>query len=197
VLPGGNLGNVSALGSGFLMMRELGLISKLPRICVAQAEHANPFYRAFLNKFENFEPVTARETLASAIQIGNPVSIRKAIATLKRFDGVVEQASERELTEETARADRTGMFNCPHTGVALAALRKLVERKIIRGHDRVVVISTANGLKFADQKIAYHAGTLPGIQSSQQNRPVELNADPMQISGAISRYVERVRLLEQ
>jgi threonine synthase len=197
VLPGGNLGNVSALGSGFLMMRELGLISKLPRICVAQAEHANPFYRAFLNNFENFEPVTARETLASAIQIGNPVSIRKAIATLKRFDGVVEQASERELTEETARADRTGMFNCPHTGVALAALRKLVERKIIRGHDRVVVISTANGLKFADQKIAYHAGTLPGIQSSQQNRPVELNADPKQISDAISRYVERVRLLEQ
>lgn len=197
VLPGGNLGNVSALGSGFLMMRELGLISKLPRICVAQAEHANPFYRAFLNNFENFEPVTARETLASAIQIGNPVSIRKAIATLKRFDGVVEQASERELTEETARADRTGMFNCPHTGVALAALRKLVDRKIIRGHERVVVISTANGLKFAEQKIAYHAGTLPGIQSSQQNRPVELNADPKQISDAISRYVERLRLLEQ
>jgi threonine synthase len=197
VLPGGNLGNVSALGSGFLMMRELGLISKLPRICVAQAEHANPFYRAFLSNFEKFAPVTARETLASAIQIGNPVSIRKAVATLKRFDGVVEQASERELTEETARADRTGMFNCPHTGVALAALRKLVEKKIIRGHERVVVISTANGLKFADQKIAYHAGTLPGIQSSQQNRPVELKADPKQISDAISRYVERVRLLEQ
>ena len=197
VLPGGNLGNVSALGSGFLMMRELGLISKLPRICVAQAEHANPFYRAFLHNFEKFEPVTARETLASAIQIGNPVSIRKAIATLKRFDGVVEQASERELTEETARADRTGMFNCPHTGVALAALRKLVEKKIIRAHERVVVISTANGLKFADQKIAYHAGTLPGIQSSQQNRPVEMNADPKQISDAISHYVERVRLLEQ
>ena len=66
--------------------------------------------------------------MASAIQIGNPVSIRKAIATLQRFNGVVEQASEQELAEEVARADRTGMFNCPHTGVALAALRKLVER---------------------------------------------------------------------
>ena len=81
VLPGGNLGNVSALGKGFLMMHELGLISKLPRICVAQAENANPFYLAFLKNFEQFEPITARETLASAIQIGNPVSIRKAIAT--------------------------------------------------------------------------------------------------------------------
>jgi len=78
----------------------------------------------------------------------------------------------------------------------LAALRKLVDKKIIRAHDRVVVISTAHGLKFADQKIAYHAGNLPGIQGSQQNRPVELEADPKQISDAISRYVERVRLLD-
>jgi threonine synthase len=194
VLPGGNLGNVSALGSGFLMMRELGLISKLPRICVAQAENANPFYRAYLQNFEHFEAVTARKTLASAIQIGNPVSVRKAIAALRRFDGVVEQASEQELTEESARADRTGMFNCPHTGVALAALRKLAERKIIRSHERVVVISTANGLKFAEQKIAYHGGTLVGIHPTQQNRPVELNADPAQISEAIARYVDCMRL---
>jgi len=196
ILPGGNLGNVSAFGKGFLMMYELGLISKLPRICVAQAENANPLYLSYLKRFEHFEPVAARKTLASAIQIGNPVSIRKAIATLQRFNGVVEQASELELAEEVARADRTGMFNCPHTGVALAVLRKLVERKVIHGNDRVVVISTANGLKFADQKIAYHSGTLPGIQGSHQNRPVEVSADPRQISDAISRYVERVRLLE-
>jgi threonine synthase len=196
ILPGGNLGNVSAFAKGFLMMHDLGMISKLPRICVAQAENANPLYLSYLKSFEHFEPMTARKTLASAIQIGNPVSVRKAIAALQRFNGVVEQASEVELTEEVARADRTGMFNCPHTGVALAALRKLVDRKVIRGHERVVVISTANGLKFAEQKIAYHAGTLPGIQGTQQNRPVEIAADPKTISDAISRYVERARLLE-
>src|SRR3989338_7781763 len=115
IIPGGNLGNVSALGKGFLMMQELGLISKLPRICVAQAENANPFYRSYLKNFEHFEQDTARPTLARAIQIGNPVSMRKAIAIVQRFDGVVEQASELELSEETARADRTGMFNCQHT----------------------------------------------------------------------------------
>jgi len=196
VIPGGNLGNVSALGNGFLMMQELGLISKLPRICVAQAENANPFYRAYLKNFEHFEPVTARETLASAIQIGNPVSIRRAIRVLQRFDGVVEQASEPELVDEAARADRTGMFNCPHTGVALAALRKIVERKVIRSHERVVVISTAHGLKFAEQKIAYHSGTLAGIHPSHQNRPVELSADTRQITDAISHHVERMRLLD-
>ena len=109
---------------------------------------------------------------------------------------MVEQASELELAEEVARADRTGMFNCPHTGVALAALRKLIDKKIIRGHERVVVISTAHGLKFAEQKIAYHLDMLPDMHGSQQNRPVEVSADPKKISDAISRYVERVRLLD-
>jgi len=193
VIPGGNLGNVSALGSGFLMLQELGLISKLPRICVAQSKNANPLYRSYLKGFESFEPVTAEKTLASAIQIGNPVSIRRAIRILQRFNGVVEQASEQELADESARADRTGMFNCPHTGVALAALRKLVERKTIRSDERVVVISTAHGLKFADQKIAYHQGSLEGIKARHANLPVELKSDARQVIDAITRHVEQMR----
>jgi threonine synthase len=184
---------VSALGHGFLMMRNLGLIAKLPRICVAQAENANPLYLSFLKGFESFEPVTAQKTLASAIQIGNPVSIWRAIRTLQRFNGVVEQASEQELADESARADRTGMFNCPHTGVALAALRKLVEREIIRSHEKVVVISTAHGLKFADQKTGYHLGTLEKIKPTHQNLPVELGADAGLVTDTIRRHVERVR----
>ena len=178
IIPGGNLGNVSALGNGLLMLRDLGVINRLPRIVVAQAERANPLYRYYKSGFENFEPIVAQQTLASAIQIGNPVSVKRAIRTLQRFNGVVEQATEQELADEAARADRTGMFNCPHTGVALAALRKLVERKIIRSGERVVVISTANGLKFADQKAAYHMGALEGIRPSHRNKPVELPADP-------------------
>jgi threonine synthase len=129
VVPGGNLGNVSAIGNGFLMLLELGLVSKLPRICVAQSQNANPLYRSFLKGFESFKPMTAKKTLASAIQIGNPVSYQRAIRTLQRFNGVVEQASEQELVDESARADRTGMFNCPHTGVALAALGYFDDRR--------------------------------------------------------------------
>ncbi len=196
VIPGGNLGNVTALGKGFLLLHDLGLIQKLPRICVAQAENANPLYRSFLTHFEQFEPVTAQKTLASAIQIGNPVSAKRAIRTLQRFNGVVEHASEQELADESARADRTGMFNCPHTGVALAALRKLVDRKIVKASDRVVVVSTAHGLKFADQKTAYHLGTLPGVRSTHQNLPVELPADAKKVADTIARHVDRSRLLE-
>ena len=197
IIPGGNLGNVSALGKGFLLMRELGLIRKLPRIAVAQAANANPLYQSFLDGFRSFKPIPAKKTLASAIQIGNPVSYKRAVRVLQEFDGVVEQATESELADEAALADRTGMFNCPHTGVALAALRKLVERKVIRGHERVVVISTAHGLKFAEQKIAYHLGRIEGITSHHANAPVETPADLKTVMDTIKRYAEKVRLLDR
>lgn len=176
IIPGGNLGNVSALGAGFDMMEALGLITKRPRIVVAQAERANPLYRAYQHGWE-FHPMKAEPTLASAIQIGNPVSVQKAIRTLKKYDGIVEQATEAELADAAARADRTGMFNCPHTGVALAALTKLVDRRQLDPKSRVVVISTANGLKFTDFKVQYHEGTLPNLTGRYPNRPLHLPND--------------------
>ena len=175
IIPGGNLGNVSALGKGLMLMRDLGLISKLPRIVVAQAERANPLYRSFKKGFKSFEPMQAQKTLASAIQIGNPVSIQKAIRTLKQFDGIVEQASEAELADAVALGDRTGMFNCPHTGVALAVLIKLLKAGKIDKKERVVVISTAHGLKFVEMKVKYHKREL-GFPCRYANQPIELPA---------------------
>ena len=180
IVPSGNLGNIGAFAAGFEMMRELGLVARVPRLVAAQAEAANPLYLASRNGWR-FSPVTAKPTMASAIQIGNPVSVNKAIAALKRCGGVVEQASEQELADAVARADRTGMFACPHTGVALAALIKLAKRGEIRKDERVVVISTASGLKFADFKADYHASKLAGIASTQANRPIEVPNDYDQI----------------
>ncbi|NBU97847.1 MAG: threonine synthase, partial [Spirochaetia bacterium] len=125
IIPGGNLGNVSALGIGFEMLLELGIIDRLPRIAVAQARNANPLYLSYLNNFKNFSPKNAEITLASAIQIGNPVSVKKAIRILKKFEGVVEEASEDELADSSAEGDLYGLYNDPHTGVALSALKKL------------------------------------------------------------------------
>jgi len=162
------------------MMRDLGLISKLPRIAVAQTAAANPLYLSYLTNFETFKPVAAKPTLASAIQIGNPVSFKKAVRTLQQFGGVVEQASEAELADASARADLTGLFNCPHTGVALAALEKLVARGLIESRHKVVVVSTASGLKFTDFKVQYHEGTLREVPNPRHaNQPVHLsNAYP-------------------
>ena len=192
IIPGGNLGNVSALGKGFLEMEELGLINRLPRLVVGQAEKANPLYLSYLNHFETFEPVKAGDTLASAIKIGDPVSRDRAIRILKRFSGIVEQATENELANACARADRTGLFTCPHTGVALASLFKLVESGVISKSDRVVVISTAHGLKFPDTKVKYHEGTLEdlGIESPLRNDPIEVDPKFEDVKTAIWNELE-------
>jgi len=194
IIPGGNLGNVSALGKGLMMMRNLGLIDKLPRIVVAQAENANPLYRAFQNSFKSFEPMQAQKTLASAIQIGDPVSIEKAVRVLQQFDGIVEQASEEELADAAALGDKTGMFNCPHTGVALAALIKLLKAGKIDKAERVVVISTAHGLKFIEMKVKYHQKELD-FPCRHANQPIELPARLDAVKDALQRALgERSRL---
>lgn len=177
IIPGGNLGNTFALGKGLLMMYELGLIDRLPRIVTAQAANANPLYRSYLTGFREYAPIKAQPTAASAIQIGDPVSINRAISILQRFNGIVEQATEQELADAAARADRTGVYACPHTGVALAALIKLVERGEIKRSDRVVVISTAHGLKFSRFKVEYHEGTLRDVVGKYTNPPIELPPD--------------------
>jgi threonine synthase len=192
IIPGGNLGNVSALGAGFELMQDLGLISRLPRIVVAQAERANPLYRAYQLGFDAFAPIAAQRTAASAIQIGNPVSVQKAVRILKKFGGIVEQASEDELANAAALADRCGMFNCPHTGVALAALVKLKERGLVRPDERVIVVSTANGLKFSEFKVGYHRGTLEGVTPRYANLPVELPADFDAVRRTIDERVDQL-----
>ncbi len=190
IIPGGNLGNVSALGLGFLMMYDLGMIDKLPRIACAQAERANPLYRSYRTGFTEFSAITAQATQATAIQIGNPVSVHRAIRTLRRFDGIVDQATETELADAAARADRTGLFNCPHTGVALAVLIKMVERKQILPSDRVIVISTATGLKFPDFKVAYH-NVYPGEPPPRYlNAPIELEADYEEVLKQIGTHLD-------
>ena len=185
VIPSGNLGNVSALGKGMLMMKELGLIDHLPRIAAAQAAQAAPLYNSFQRNFVSLEPVTAGATLASAIQIGDPVSYERAVKTLKAFDGVVEQANEDELANAAVLADQTGLYACPHTGVALGALQKLRQKGIIKESERVVVISTAHGLKFSRFKVDYHNQQLAAVQERFANPPVELPADLNSVMAAI------------
>ena len=191
VIPGGNLGNVSALGKGFLLMKSVGMIHKLPRIVCAQSANANPLYLSYLTGFKEYRAVRAKKTLASAIQIGDPVSIEKAIRTMKEFNGIVEQATEDELAEACARADATGLFTCPHTGVALAVLFKLVERGEIKSTDRVVVISTAHGLKFVDFKLKYHQGKLKDILSRRANVPIEVPAKYEKVRDAVYRALDK------
>jgi threonine synthase len=190
IIPGGNLGNVSALGKGFEMSKELGLIDRIPRIVVAQAENASPLYDSFKNNFETFQPVSAKTTLASAIQIGNPVSVQKAIKVLKQCNGVVEVASESELSDAAAIGDRYGLYNDPHTGVALAALIKLISKKVISKKEKVVVISTANGLKFTEFKVKFHNGDIKNTVDSFRNSIEVCKAEVDSVLGVLDRRLK-------
>ena len=177
VIPGGNLGNVSALVAGMRLALQLGLIPRMPRVCVAQSANANPLYLSFKNGFRQYQAVKAKQTLASAIQIGDPISFPRAKQALLDVGGVVEQASEEELVHAAAKCDLHGMFNDPHTGVALACLEKLCKQGKISKTETVVVISTAHGLKFSETKSAYHNQTLAMDTSRYSNHLVELKAD--------------------
>ena len=187
IIPVGNLGNISALYKGLKMMQELGIISRLPRLVAAQSSKANPFYLSYLNGFREKVSVEAGSTLASAIQIGDPVSYEKAVQAIQETDGIVEQVTEHEMAAAAAMADTTGMYTCPHTGTALAALFKLLERQVVKSHERVVVISTAHGLKFTPFKVGYHEGTLAEVESDLANPPVYLPADAAVVRETIQR----------
>ncbi len=180
IIPGGNLGNVSALAKGFEDCKAMGLINKIPRIVVAQAEHANPFYQAYERGFDKLVPVQAKKTHASAIQIGNPVSYPKAVRAIQNTNGIVVSVTEEELANAAHRADRIGLYACPHTGVALGGLEKLVAAGKIDKEEEVIVISTAHGLKFTEFKVGYHEQKLEGIQSKFANpifkAPAEIGA---------------------
>jgi threonine synthase len=175
VIPGGNLGNVSALAKGLDMLYDLGLLSgKRPRIAVAQAAAADPLVKSYEKGLAPLEPQTARPTLANAIRIGNPVSFPKALDALRRYEGVAESVSEDRLANAAARSDLEGFYNCPHTGVALGALEQLVEKGVIEQGAKVVVVSTAHGLKFSEFKTGYHEGKLAGVESALANRVVRI-----------------------
>ncbi|MBI2393263.1 MAG: threonine synthase [Deltaproteobacteria bacterium] len=185
ILPSGNLGNASALHKGFQLLKDLGVTDRLPRLVVAQAERANPLVRAVRQGATTVTPMKAESTLATAIQIGAPVSAPRAMRALQAMNGLAVDATEDELADAAARADLTGMYCDPHTGVALAALIKLRAAGTIGEGERVVVVSTASGLKFTEFKIGYHERKLAGVQSRRANDPVILPPDFGKVVDAI------------
>ncbi len=161
VVPSGNLGNVSALFKGFRLLLELGMIERMPRLVAAQVDAANPLFQAWENGGTEMTPVTAQPTQASAIRIGNPVSWPRAKIALEGSNGLVTSADEDAVASMSVRADRSGLFVCPHTAAALAGVDHLRQTDKIGAEEKVVVVSTAHALKFAGQKARFHEGVDP------------------------------------
>lgn len=182
VLPGGNLGNVSAFGKGLREAREAGLIDRLPRLALIQAEGSAPFYDFVQNGAREFRPVAKPETLATAIRIGDPVSWPKALHEIRSADGVVEKVSEQEIADAKAIIGRCGIGCEPASAATLAGIRKLTASGVIERDADVVAVLTGNVLKDPDYIYRYHTGKLeaPGgvkIRSTYGNQSIVVPND--------------------
>ena len=185
VVPGGNLGNSSALGKAFLEMKQLGLISNLPKVSIIQAAGANPLVRTMReNGGKKLIPVQA-ETAASAIRIGSPASWKKAVRVLEATGGAVEQVSEVEIALAKAEIGADGVGCEPASAVTLAGLKKLVKQGFVRSGESVVLILTGHLLKDPEFTLKFHRGDLfAGAESEkkadilrpQQRAPIVLDA---------------------
>jgi threonine synthase len=187
VVPGGNLGNNSALGKAFLEMKQLGLIRTLPKISVIQAEGANPLYRSVHEKQgRELVPVEA-ETLATAIRIGNPASWKKSLRVIEATDGCVEQVSEAEIAVAKAEIGADGVGCEPASAVTLAGLKKLVKSGFVKPSESVVLILTGHVLKDPEYTIQFHRGDLSvprmadaefrALTTKRRKSPIVLDAD--------------------
>lgn len=185
VCPGGNLGNSSSFGKALKELYDLGLIDKLPRIAVIQAEGANPLYEAYQHDFATYTPMHA-ETIATAIKIGNPVNYPKAVRAIQWTNGVVEQVSEQEIMDAKALIDGIGLGCEPASGCSLIGVKKLVEKGVIKRGETVVGILTGHILKDPDATIGYHANTLAGIHAATPNRLYDAEASIEGIRAVLS-----------
>lgn len=185
VVPGGNLGNSSAFGKALFELHELGLIDRMPRLAIIQAEGANPLYRHFTQGFRSFEPVKA-DTIATAIKIGNPVNLQKAIRTIEWTGGVVEEVTDQQIMDAKAMVDRIGIGCEPASACSVAGTKKLVEKGIIKPDDTVVGILTGHVLKDPEATIGYHADQLENIVPMYRNRMLQADDDIDQIIELLS-----------
>jgi threonine synthase len=185
VLPGGNLGNTSAFGKALREMKEYGLIDRLPKLAVIQAEGSAPFYNLMHGRRRNcLKAVEHPETLATAIKIGDPVSWPKALREVNTSGGVVEKVTEQEIADAKAIIGRCGIGCEPASAATLAGIRKLTAAGIIAADADVVAVLTGHVLKDPDYIYRYHTGELDApdgsrLRSTFGNKPVVVpnNAD--------------------
>lgn len=201
IVPGGNLGNSTALGKGFIEMQQLGLVSGLPKISVIQAEGANPLVRS-MREFggERIEPVEAH-TRASAIRIGNPASWRKAVRVIRETGGWVEQVTEAEIALAKAEIGAEGIGCEPASAVTLAGLKKLVAQGKVGPQETVVLLLTGHTLKDPDYTIHYHRGELleakEGAELSAEIRAMQRGTVEIDVTDAPSMVDEVLRAVER
>jgi len=185
VVPGGNLGNSTAIFKGLSELVARGIIDRLPRIAVIQAVGANPLATAWRTG-GGLIPVKA-DTLATAIKIGDPVSFKKCLAALHTTHGTVTDVTDQEILDAKAVVDAAGIGAEPASCASIAGLRRLVAQGTISPDERVVAVLTGHVLKDPDIVTAYHLNQISGVTPQFPNPPVTCDSS----MDAVRRVVEQ------
>jgi threonine synthase len=179
VVPGGNLGNSSSYGKVLMELKELGMIDKIPRITIIQAEGADPLYRTLVTSSQELVPVNDAWTLASAIKIGQPISWKKAVRALQFSDGWCDKVTEQEIADAKAILGRDGIGCEPASATTVAGLKRLLDTSAeerpevtIDPSENVVAILTGHQLKDPEYTVNYHLDNLYE-HAAYENRIVE------------------------
>jgi threonine synthase len=201
IVPGGNLGNSSALGKALLEMKELGLITRLPKLSVIQAEGANPFVRSIREHGGKMLTPMQADTMATAIRIGNPASWKKARKVVEATGGAVEQVSEVEIASAKAEIGADGVGCEPASAVTLAGLKKFVSQGFVKSNEAVVLILTGHALKDPEFTLKFHRGDLftgtadenhAAILAPQQRAPLVLDATVVAVTRTLDKFDREV-----
>ena len=184
VVPAGNLGNTAAFGKALAEACEWGLIDRLPRLAAVQAEGAAPFALSFREGFAQRHRVEAH-TVATAIQIGNPVSYDRAVRAVRDTDGVVIAVPDDDILEAKAVVDGAGIGCEPASAAAIAGTRRLARDGVLKSGERVVAILTGHVLKDPASVTHYHQERDPAPPHA--NRPIEIDPHLEEVERAMSR----------
>jgi threonine synthase len=199
IVPGGNLGNSSAIGKALVEMRDLGLISRLPKLSIIQAEGANALVRTLREAAGKRLITVPAETRATAIRIGNPASWKKAVHVLEATGGACEQVSEIEIAQAKAEIGAEGIGCEPASAVTLAGLKKLVKQGFVKAEESVVLILTGNLLKDPDFTMGFHRGDLfkgsPDESASAQLNP--LRRPPVVLDATLDAVIRELEQAEK
>jgi len=185
VVPGGNLGNSSAIGKALVEMLDLGLISRLPKLSVIQAEGANALVRTIRESGGKSLVAVQAETRATAIRIGNPASWKKAVHVLEATGGACEQVSEVEIAQAKAEIGAEGIGCEPASAVTLAGLKKLLTQGFVKRNESVVLVLTGNLLKDPDFTIDFHRGELLKENESARTSLDRLRRPPIVLDASL------------
>lgn len=140
---------IGGVHKGLRDLMALGWITQMPKIMGVQAAGSAALYDAWRTGISALEmkPIDAH-TIADSISAGLPADRIKALAAVRQTDGAYIKVTDEEiLAAIPALARGCGVFAEPAAAAAYAGLVKAVEQGLVHPDERIVVLSTGNGLK--------------------------------------------------